>query len=311
SEGFRYRLRHNKYFETMKQRGYALRIYQPNYVDLCPFDTNGVACHTYDAGDIASFRDLKLSVSEKARLVAGTFLSRSKTLREISNTYVRLSEVLDTMSIRLTWMDWYQSPTTLNSIVEIERITRDLATAKEGELFVAHLLVPHSPFMYSTTCAALPVRLWVNPHHLDSPGGVDRTAAYASYGSQVRCTMQLIDGVLSAIPGALRERAIVIVNGDHGSRLSPNEPTAVDAASMSGDDYSDNYSTLFAVRAPGLEAIYDKRMTPITCILQTLVAQEFQSVAGIEKCSGAQTVFMKTGANPVPKPLPSFVRDDQ
>ena len=57
----------------------------------------------------------------------------------------------------------------------------------------------------------------------------------------------MIDQLLAAVPAGLRQDAVVIVHGDHGSRIARNDPTAVERTLFSAADYADLYSTLFAV----------------------------------------------------------------
>ena len=48
---------------------------------------------------------------------------------------------------------------------------------------------------------------------------------YALYFEQVTCAHRMIDGsLLAAVPAGLRQDAILIVQGDHGSRIGRNRP---------------------------------------------------------------------------------------
>jgi hypothetical protein len=77
---------------------------------------------------------------------------------------------------------------------------------------------------------------------------------------------------------------------------------------MSVDDYRDSYSTLFAIRAPGLEAGYDTRPVPITCLFKTLAASGFHSADDMGACSSERVVFMQDGRSTVREPLPDLAR---
>jgi hypothetical protein len=59
--------------------------------------------------------------------------------------------------------------------------------------------------------------------------------------------------LIAAIPPSLRQDAIIIVQGDHGSRISLVDPTTVAKVAPSASDYADMFSTLFAVHSPSIE----------------------------------------------------------
>jgi hypothetical protein len=111
---------------------------------------------------------------------------------------------------------------------------------------------------------------------------------------------------MTAIPPSLRRDAIVIIHGDHGSRITLIEPQLPGATRMSPADFADSYSTLFAVRSTQLAAGYDRRLMPITCLLRSLVQTEFRSVSAIEGCVTTPTVFISADDRFVATPLPPF-----
>jgi hypothetical protein len=99
----------------------------------------------------------------------------------------------------------------------------------------------------------------------------------------------------------------VIIQGDHGSRITLVDPTTAASGTQSDADYLDAFSTLFAVRSASIEPGYDLRMSPITCLLRTLAQNDFRSTDGIDACSSPHTVFFMAGGKPpAPRPLPDF-----
>jgi hypothetical protein len=56
---------------------------------------------------------------------------------------------------------------------------------------------------------------------------------------------------------------VVIVHGDHGSRIPLHDPDTANVAVMQPADLSDAFSTLFAIRAPAIAPGYDRRFAPI------------------------------------------------
>jgi len=214
---------------------------------------------------------------------------------------------------RLPAWEWSYGMGPFNSVAEARRIVRDLSKARRGDFFVAHLAIPHEPYVVDAECQALPRESWMKAGFARLPMTEDgRTARYPGYARQVRCTMRLVREMIDAIPPDLLRDAIFIVQGDHGSRLSLVAPQAGNAATMSIADYRDNYSTLFAIRSPGLEAGYDTRPVPITCLFKTLVASHFQSADGLAACQSPRVVFMRSDrSTTVSQPLPNFAPSSQ
>jgi hypothetical protein len=179
----------------------------------------------------------------------------------------------------------------------------DLSHARRGELFVAHLMLPHSPYIYDADCRLLPLDQWRERRTVMT--AETRTELYARYARQLSCTTRLVRQMLDAIPEEVRSDSIVIVQGDHGSRLALANPPLPEGKEMTAEDYRDTQLALFAVRSPWLEAGDDDRFSPITCIFKSLVDGAFRSFPGLDACSQAPRVFVAaTGNRIVRKPLP-------
>jgi hypothetical protein len=87
--------------------------------------------------------------------------------------------------------------------------------------------------------------------------------------------------------------AIVIVHGDHGSRLDLGPPIRQFAAALSPADYVDAYSTFFAIKTPGGKKGYDPRPLPIDELFEKLVL-DGRGPEEIEQ-TGDWRVFMTDG----------------
>jgi hypothetical protein len=73
----------------------------------------------------------------------------------------------------------------------------------------------------------------------------------------------------------MRNDAIVVIHGDHGSRIMQTAAQAdIEALPhMRRQDFLDNFSTLFAVRMPDLPSGRDDRMLPIDELLRRTMRQ--------------------------------------
>jgi len=154
-----------------------------------------------------------------------------------------------------------------------DRFADDLTSAPRGRAYFAHMLAPHAPYVLDASCAETgrSVRKYFDPEE-ESLTGKDaerrRDTLYAAYHEQYRCTISKLDALLNrlvALP-AFRD-ATIVVHGDHGSRIA----AAADPRSLSDRDMIDNSSTLYAIRAPGVAAGRDARLTSV----QRLTAEYF------------------------------------
>jgi hypothetical protein len=105
----------------------------------------------------------------------------------------------------------------------------------------------------------------------------------------------------------LYERMTIIVHGDHGSRIYINDPTIPSADRLDAADYVDGFSTLFAVKAPGLDPAYDTRMVALQDLLAAVAHDRLDQLttgrtepyALLERSYGYATHAM------IPRPMPS------
>jgi hypothetical protein len=311
-----FRLTRSAYFDRLSAQGYAIRVYRSDYLDMCTTAVPAAACYVYRESSLGELDGLRVATREKVAVVAGAYVSRSELYTRAKGTYMAARQPLLRAGIPLPAWDWERSTAApLATMPVFDKIAADLSRAQRGEVVFAHLLMPHYPYVYGAGCEARPPSEWlarsdaVDPR---IPDGItnspdSRAARYARYFDQIRCTQRKIEQLLDAIPEPVRRDAIVIVQGDHGSRISLVEPSTTAAGSLVPSDYADYFSTLFAVRAPEVKAGYDTHETPITCLLRSLARSDFRSVEEGDSCATSPVVhFWDGNGPPKPRPLPEF-----
>ena len=137
----------------------------------------------------------------------------------------------------------------------LDIVARDVANAAPGDLYFAHLPTPHSPYVYDRSCNLR------NPHDwVDRPDLVPRLDRYMLYLEQVECIRNRLQYAFNLWRRTkVFDHAKVITQGDHGSRLYLKEPTVDNRDELRESDYVDSFSTLLAVKSPGLEPKYDEQ----------------------------------------------------
>jgi hypothetical protein len=150
----------------------------------------------------------------------------------------------------------------------VERLTEELRSAERGRYVLAHLLLPHFPYVYERDCSLRPPAEWLFREAAEAPPGMTNSAStratrYDKYERQLVCTYQKLEGLLNAIPEDIRKDAIIIVHGDHGSRITLRDPKVSTSGALVPSDYRDTYSTLFAIRSPFFDSGVDSSLRPI------------------------------------------------
>ncbi len=171
------------------------------------------------------------------------------------------------------WDGWIGPPIAFPAL---DALNRDLAAAKPGDMFFAHLLLPHHPYTVDASCnIKRPIfTSWreSHTHFLIKSHAVtadERKERYTHYIPQVRCAMHRLTELFSTLKKAGHyDDAIIIIQGDHGSRLYRNEPIKENIPVLTDADFSDSFSSLFAVKMPGVTPGIDSVMVDLPGLLK-------------------------------------------
>jgi hypothetical protein len=279
TDGRTWDLSDSAYFSMLQQRGYQLHVYQSNYVDLCNVkDVRPWNCLTYPVSSLGSVQNLSLRAHEKARFIVAALLTRSRTLLLLQRAYERIVRQplarlgVDVPSRRLEPPSFGPLPVP----VVVEQLTRDILAHPRGHAFFAHLMVPHYPYVFDERCVQRPRAAdWLTNHIAPSDSAVYNTAdsralRYQRYTEQVRCVLSMLDDLLDTLDSrGLLEEATIVVNGDHGSRIAEHFPSgrALAGDRLTDTDYRDTFSTLYAIKSPGVQPGYVEGPAPVVSLL--------------------------------------------
>lgn len=293
-EGTNWALKKNEYFDFMAEQGFAIRVFQSRYLDFCGENERGNIdwCWTFDPERLNAIQGTPLRVSQKMRVILGV--------------YARLSSIATQLDAPVSQV------TPIATLPIFDFIQSEVSQAQPGTLFFAHLLLPHSPYGLTADCDVLPdPDAWLMSHVKDMlprrNTDDSRAERYPLYLDQMQCVMQRVGAFLEALertPGA--DNMVVIVHGDHGSRLDQGPPTMLYRKDLSLTDYVDAFSTLFVVKHPDLEPGYDRRLLPVEMLLESVVRDRY--IPEGDTWGGPPEVLLLHGTNLVLRPLPAFER---
>ncbi len=269
------RLKRNAYFELLNEQGYRFKIYQANYINYCALsDINYASCYTYPVTNINYIKDLGLSAWQRFLFVSKSYLLTSSIFKNLQLYYkYNLRPNLAVLGVDFPAWTWDQANVSTLAIPEtFKQIAQDMQQDSGGTVFFAHLLLPHSPYIFDQQCHVIPkVKNWYVNHNdsnwvINTPES--RLLRYHYYENQLGCTYIQLDNLFTQLKkSGVYDKAIIIVHGDHGSRIMENGPFRGDEDVLNKQDIEDGYSTLFAVKAPWQQAQVDEEFTPINILL--------------------------------------------
>lgn len=279
------KLKQNTYFKLMAEKGYRIRVYQFNsMIDYCQTHQYPIeSCYDYPAANLNSILGLGISTKDRFLFMLKSYLLWSQAYVMLMLEYqTYIYQPLYEMGMNPPSWSWYQARTSALYVPEIfQQIAHDVKQHPKGTFFYAHILGPHNPFVYAANC-----QLIKNPMKWQISVGLDpipntpetRRERYTLYENQVRCvTMQvqlLIDDLKQA---GIYKQAIIIVNGDHGARITEHLPLETAKDQFTLQSYRDCFNAFFAVKMPGLSPVTSFK--PIT--IQQILANVVGKIAGV------------------------------
>ena len=303
-----YVLMKSEYFARMHKSGYHIHVYGSEYIDFCEMLREYIVrCHQTSISGIKSIEQLDLTLKEKVILIYQIYARRSHLQVAMDEEYRRLRERIRWSG--LTLPEWWFKDARLGpapSMPLFDRITADVAKSSPADLFFVYLPIPHYPFIYDSMCNLYPATNW--ERSVDFPPKMNdrqsRARRYGRYFEQVKCLHRKLDAMFQAWKRVgIFDRLVIVVHGDHGSKIREHAERELSRA-----DYVDTFSTLFAVRQPGLPAGYDRRVAAIPELLEEVVARQTGDHRPYTEPNPNPYVFLYAGRGKpmIRQPLPAF-----
>ena len=203
-------LKENLLFETYWKRGYAVRVYQSDYLKFARANSGSIVARNYKSDDLAAMHSIRMHWTQR--------------LYQIATIYLQTDE-LWWSAYQALFPVWLQpSPYRMGPLAVREAwpsaLVSDIEAARQNTLFFAHLLIPHYPYVYRKDGTVRGIDDWFHGSNLDFYRESEYRHWYRDYLEQV----EFLTSELREFLGQLRAAGIydsttVIIHGDHGSRL--------------------------------------------------------------------------------------------
>jgi hypothetical protein len=249
---------HSQYFDALKRRGYVIDVVQTNYIDYCRKNLVK-SCVTYHWSNFWIVHRSAISAAAKARLLLLAYSRVGRFYRALRVRNVPLPE-----------LNFDLEGVTLPLIVPTAaRLVHDqLRRAQPGHAYFAHLLLPHFPSARRSDCTLKPVGAW---ERNDMGSMTQRREAYLD---QLECTQKVIAANYATVSAATGGNFIMIIHGDHGSRLVNRRADLRTMNSYSDRDMISAFGTLFAVRGPSIPGGYDRTVCSGSALMAAVARAE-------------------------------------
>ena len=302
-------LKSNKYFEDMHQAGYEIHVFQIAWLDLCKMAQRIIAsCYTQDHTGLKALEQVAFAPDTKAMLLFRLYCG----LSVINHAFIYWNSMVREFADRngWSWPEWWlqgQGMPAIRAIHTLSILADEVTRSRPGQIFFAHVLIPHSPYIYDAECRERHPIDW-EPASDPSPMPPNTTQSwarrYALYLQQVQCLYRTLGAMFERWKAAgLFGRLKIIIHGDHGSRIYLRRPVGTNARDLVTSDYTDAFSTLFAIKAAGVEPGYDRRMLAIQDLLPaTMHEREFDQLSG----ESEPYVLLESDTGMVRQPMPDF-----
>lgn len=292
----------NAYFDDMERRGYRTIVFQSSLIDFC-VNRSVDLCRRFPSYDPGVVKQTDRGLSVRAGQLAVTLLRAYEPsyLSRYGQRLFRIEEPseLDRDLGTQGRFDVHGFPSWFDTF------TGFVTQVRRGTHVFAHFVVPHGPYLLTADCSLgenkgtgyYLARRYSGPDAREKA----RREHYANYFAQLSCVRSRIERFLEGIAGIERfHDAVVVIHGDHGSRISAGR--FVD--DFATEDYVANYGTYFAVRGPGVTPGVDCEFASLPEVFRKHVGGP--SLPPLDRSRPPLVVETRSGGSPVEAEMPLF-----
>lgn len=244
-------------FQMAQAKGYQIRVFQAYYINYCRVkDITLGRCYTYATRDLSQIQHMPISAWAKNNFMFKSFLLNSSAYLGWIDWYSNeLQPAANRIGIKLPLWPWannqLSSPSAMTVFGPLEK---DIEQHPKGVFIFAHILLPHSPYVFNNTCQIVknPDNWYTNYDEGPVGNAPDRRRLrYHYYLQQMHCLYQPLDQMLNKLDQeGLLSNAYIVIHGDHGSRIAEHGAVMGNEPNITWQDFNDSYAALFAMRTP-------------------------------------------------------------
>lgn len=260
----------NAYFDDMAGRGYRTMVFQTALMNFCA-NKSVDQCETFDSFDPGEKGLAGLDSRNQRASLWQTFVTAYQPSYASTIGQTALGRLYGLRSHEVGVLGGADRYDAQRFPAWFDRFTRVAAAVPRGTHLFAHFMVPHSPYLLSESCVVsgkFEGGYYLAKYPL-SKQAEKRRQFYEGYFSQLRCVQQKLDDFMTTLEQSENfHDAVIIIHGDHGSRISSGNILE----DYTQRDFVDNYATFFAVRSPAAAAGEDCEFASLPEVFRRYVA---------------------------------------
>jgi hypothetical protein len=276
-----FRVRTNELFNWASGRGYRIHVVQGNYLDICgQFPEQVTSCHTYPSNSLRNLQLLRMPPHQRILLEHAYYYSiESSLVKQLRRLRLRRLRAARTEQTAATeaWMP--ERSGAGGALEALSALRRQVVSDPSNALVFGHIGLPHSPYELDGMCNGL-----ADPEERLAAGWIagrwgntaeSRRVRWRLYAGQTECLYNHLEAFLAAVDStpALR-RAVIVIHGDHGSRIVRTMPMPDAVSSLIDEDLLDGFAALLAVRHPEIQQGIDTTLVSVQDFVLSVIMNE-------------------------------------
>ena len=244
-------LKTNRLFKKFSAEGYGINVYQSTHLDYCDGQTVE-KCFVYKESSAGYVKTTSLSEAQKFWVLLNNFIEEHKS-RAVIKLFRKVSPGPPGGEF-------------MTGALAADRVLREMAkdsrSHAKGHVFFAHLLIPHSSYVFDEDGSLISPFHWqaATGEPLDDSGRLNtadaRAMKYALYARQVRYLhKRLEDFFVELDKQGLYQNSRFFFMSDHGSRIYLTAPVERFKSKLSSRDMTDAFAAFLVTRDPTVKAV--------------------------------------------------------
>lgn len=214
NNNFTFNLKKNILAEKLKEKNFKISLIQSNYFEICDKFIS-YKCETYTrSANMNIFSKYNVKINQRLKIL---LLSLHQEYYHRGHKVFIYKKIIDFINKDKPRSYGYFSRPLVNVHI-LDIIQNRVKDLDRGEALIAHIFLPHYPYVLDENCNLKKIKNWNYP--LRQNKNETQYSAYKGFLEQAKCTHKKIRPILNL--ASKKEDLIVVIHGDHAARLFLN-----------------------------------------------------------------------------------------
>ena len=211
---FTFSLKKNFLAQKLKENNFKISFIQSNYFEICD-KFRSFKCETYTrSSNMNIFEKYNVNIIQRLKIV---ILSLHQEYYHRGHKIFLYRKILNYISNDKPRSYGFFSRPLVNLFI-FDEIQDRVNNLKKGDALIAHMFLPHYPYVLDENCSLKKIKNWNYP--LRHNKNDTKFSANKGFLDQVKCTHKKMKSILEI--ASKKDDLIVVVHGDHAARIFLN-----------------------------------------------------------------------------------------